>query len=74
MSDREIQIKINKAYCKGCGICAEFCPQNVLAMEGSYPVVINIDACTACQLCDARCPDFAITVEGTRTKEKAVDV
>ncbi|MBC7185446.1 MAG: 4Fe-4S binding protein [Calditrichaeota bacterium] len=65
-----IQILINKKFCKGCGICVEFCPQHVLAMERNYPVVVNLEACTACQLCDARCPDFAITVVGERRKKK----
>lgn len=69
-NEQGIQILINKKFCKGCGICVEFCPQNVLAMERNYPVVVNLEACTACQLCDARCPDFAITVVGQRRKKK----
>jgi len=55
-------ITINKNWCKGCAICVEFCPRDVLAMNGAYPEVVNLAACTACQLCDVRCPDFAITV------------
>ena len=56
-------IKINKEWCKGCAICVEFCPHNVLSMNGAYAEVIDLDACTACELCEIRCPDFAITVE-----------
>lgn len=55
-------IEIKKEWCKGCEICVEFCPFNVLAMNGALPEVVNIDACTACGLCEIRCPDFAIKV------------
>ncbi len=57
------EIEIVKSLCKGCAICVEFCPKDVLAMEGSLPVVVNLEACNRCQLCDIRCPDFAITVK-----------
>ncbi|MEE4310917.1 MAG: 4Fe-4S binding protein [candidate division KSB1 bacterium] len=56
-------ITIKEVWCKGCGICVEFCPHSVLGMEAGHAVVVNIDACTACGLCEIRCPDFAIMVE-----------
>lgn len=62
-------IKINKEWCKGCAICVEFCPHDVLAMNGAFPEVVNPEACTACQLCDVRCPDFAITVNKNEQEE-----
>ncbi|MEE8184849.1 MAG: 4Fe-4S binding protein [Thermodesulfobacteriota bacterium] len=55
-------IVINESLCKGCSICVDFCPTNVLAMNGSVVAVKNLEACTKCQLCDLRCPDFAIQV------------
>ena len=55
-------IEIVDRLCKGCAICVEFCPTDVLAMENGVAVVVNLEACTNCQLCDYRCPDFAITV------------
>ena len=55
-------IEIKKEWCKGCEICVEFCPTDVLAMNGPVVEVVNIDACTGCGLCEIRCPDFAIKV------------
>lgn len=55
-------IVINEDLCKGCSICVDFCPTNVLEMKGSVVTVKNLEACTRCQLCDLRCPDFAIQV------------
>jgi len=63
-TDGKILIEINEQWCKGCGICVEFCPKKVLAMNPrGKPEVIDLESCTKCQLCDLRCPDFAITVE-----------
>jgi 2-oxoglutarate ferredoxin oxidoreductase subunit delta len=64
------EITVNKAWCKACGYCVEFCPTDVLAMKGIIPVVVNIEACTACKLCDYMCPDFAITVRGEPPKKR----
>jgi len=58
-----VTIEINDNWCKGCAICVEFCPKDVLAMQDGYPVVVDLAACNRCQLCDIRCPDFAITVK-----------
>ena len=51
------------AWCKGCGICVEFCPQRVFEANGQgRPVVAHAEKCTACHWCDTHCPDMAITV------------
>ena len=55
-------IVIDAKRCKGCSICVDFCPTNVLEMTGPTCTVRDLDACTRCQLCDLRCPDFAIQV------------
>jgi len=50
-------------WCKGCGICIEFCPQGVFeADEQGRPVIAHGERCTACHWCDTHCPDMAITV------------
>ncbi len=56
------RIEINERLCKGCSICVDFCPTNVLEMRGTVVAVKDLAACTRCQLCDLRCPDFAIQV------------
>lgn len=57
---------IRKDHCKGCDLCIEFCPKNVLARSKDfnakgyhYPVVTN-DDCINCRLCVTVCPEFAI--------------
>lgn len=73
------KIRILEEYCKGCTICVEVCPTDVLKMEqvgtrwqGSVAVTVDADACIACMLCELQCPDFAIIIErGEKKKAKA---
>ena len=58
------QVVIFGTWCKGCGLCAAFCPTGVLALDSDgRPVVVEPDKCTACHWCDTHCPDFAIIVK-----------
>jgi 2-oxoglutarate ferredoxin oxidoreductase subunit delta len=51
-------------WCKGCGICIEFCPTGVLALgEDDHPVIVKPENCTACRWCETHCPDLAIIVK-----------
>ena len=63
VEEAEIIIQIKESWCKGCAICVEFCPHDVLAMENGKARVVKYEACTACGLCELRCPDFAIVVD-----------
>jgi 2-oxoglutarate ferredoxin oxidoreductase subunit delta len=57
-------LHINEEWCKGCGICVSFCPQQVLILnESGKAAVADAGRCTVCLLCEMRCPDLAITVE-----------
>ena len=47
-------------WCKGCGICVEFCPVGVLTMRNQKAEVEFPEKCIRCYLCARRCPDFAI--------------
>lgn len=54
---------INKDWCKGCGICVEFCPVKTLELVDGKVSLISLEKCTKCGLCELRCPDFAIYLE-----------
>lgn len=58
-----IEIAVIKEFCKGCGICVEFCPKDVLTIGSDLKVnVSKVEACNGDMLCELRCPDFAIFV------------
>ena len=54
-------------YCKGCGLCVEFCPTKALVLAERFnpkgyhpPELIALDKCSGCDLCGMYCPEFAI--------------
>jgi 2-oxoglutarate ferredoxin oxidoreductase subunit delta len=61
-NDIELPVVIFRNWCKGCGICVEFCPQGVLGLDATLEkaYVANPEKCTLCGRCELRCPDFAI--------------
>lgn len=63
------QVYIIPERCKGCEICIQFCPRDVLqksdhvnAKGYHLPEVKNgrEDSCVHCQFCSLVCPEFAI--------------
>ncbi len=54
------ELMINTAWCKGCGICAAFCPKNVLEIVNEKVSIARGSDCILCGLCELRCPDYAI--------------
>lgn len=54
---------IQESWCKGCGICAAFCPRGALALINDKAVLINESVCTLCGFCEQLCPDYAIYIE-----------
>lgn len=54
------KIVIEPEWCKGCGICAAFCPKKVLEVVKEKVRMKDPEGCIACGLCELRCPDYAI--------------
>jgi 2-oxoglutarate ferredoxin oxidoreductase subunit delta len=60
---RTFGISLYRAWCKHCGICAEFCPTHALQTdEWGNPFVADEARCAGCLQCMHRCPDFCIEV------------
>ena len=48
------RLVVETRWCKGCGICAAFCPGQVLEIENGK---VHVKAMERCEL---RCPDYAL--------------
>lgn len=65
------KLTFKQELCKGCGLCVQACPKNVLAVSDTvsnskgYYVVETVaeQDCIACAFCATMCPDCVITVE-----------
>ena len=65
------RIIVDDHFCKGCGLCVDICPQEIIELDSSkitakgYNPAICIDEtkCTGCSFCAMMCPDVAIMVE-----------
>jgi 2-oxoglutarate ferredoxin oxidoreductase subunit delta len=76
----DIIIDIEK--CKGCELCTDACPEDVIAMskevnQKGYLYAVKIeDNCTGCSNCALVCPDAVITVfrEVKKKKEKIATI
>ena len=56
-------VTIYPDWCKGCGICVEFCPGKVLELsDQGKSTVVREEDCIRCGFCELHCPDFAIVV------------
>ena len=62
-------IEVDKDRCKGCEICVDACPEDILELGSAinvkgyhYAVQVDAERCTACRLCAISCPEVAITV------------
>jgi 2-oxoglutarate ferredoxin oxidoreductase subunit delta len=65
------KVTIDANICKGCELCVEACPKNIIALDadklnakGYHPAgITKPEDCIACAFCATMCPDCAITVE-----------
>lgn len=67
----EILVKVS--WCKGCGLCVEYCNRGVLEMKDGLPLVVEAEKCSRCLQCEVICPDFAISVVEPRTGPASED-
>jgi len=62
--------------CKGCGLCIEKCPTQViywsekLGFMGTPTVKTKMEGCVVCGLCEAVCPEPALRVIRHEKKKK----
>jgi 2-oxoglutarate ferredoxin oxidoreductase subunit delta len=67
----EAKLTFDTDRCKGCGLCVNVCPKQILALDtsttnrkGYHPAMVTDQSkCIACASCAKMCPDSIITVE-----------
>ena len=62
-------VTIDREGCKGCGVCVNECPHDVLALHKEvnrygyhYLYTKNPENCIGCANCGVVCPDTCITI------------
>jgi len=69
MGLRGIKLEMDQDRCKGCELCTEACPREVLAMGNQInalgyraAVAIAPERCTGCRACALVCPEVVFTI------------
>jgi 2-oxoglutarate ferredoxin oxidoreductase subunit delta len=64
-----IVLTVQEEFCKGCGLCVDFCPQHAMQLQermdsrGFHPAhLADPERCTGCAQCAVMCPDACIRI------------
>ncbi len=68
---KKYEVNFSENLCKGCGLCEEVCPMNIIGFESGkinssgYIVasITDMDKCIGCASCAIVCPDSVIKIE-----------
>jgi 2-oxoglutarate ferredoxin oxidoreductase subunit delta len=73
-------IKIERNRCKGCELCVQYCPQQIIGMSKEinakgyfFARVEDPGRCIGCLVCAVTCPDVAITINGNAVQYRLFD-
>jgi len=63
-------VNIDPERCKGCELCVQACPQQIIEMSDQinakgyfFAHVVDQPRCIGCRLCAITCPEVAIEIE-----------
>jgi 2-oxoglutarate ferredoxin oxidoreductase subunit delta len=64
-----LKVEFDEDRCKGCELCTDACPKNIVIMADHYnamgfhpATVVEQEKCISCAFCARMCPDVVITV------------
>jgi 2-oxoglutarate ferredoxin oxidoreductase subunit delta len=70
-----VKLEVLAERCKGCGLCVESCPKNILKISNKtnknsyfYVEATNKEECIGCGNCYIICPDSAIEIKRSKAK------
>jgi uncharacterized protein len=61
--------KVNRTHCKGCGLCAGFCPAHAIGLS-EKKASINGEVCIGCGECILICPARAIEIDWNESPDR----
>ncbi|MHA2297420.1 MAG: 4Fe-4S dicluster domain-containing protein [Candidatus Hodarchaeales archaeon] len=75
---KQYRVHVIKDRCKGCLICVEFCPREILILSEDFNVKgyhpprlkdgVTADECSGCLFCQLACPEFSIFIREENNK------